>query len=110
MKSPTLAESVPCFDALSLNCVILDASPKPVRQLSTHASLRVLGDLGLDEQRGTIGIHPRGDVLGGGRPRAAHEFRRVLRDRDRMQVGDEEHRVVGFLQAHPVHERTEVVA
>ncbi len=45
-----MAPSLPLAD-LSLNCVIRRASPKPVMHRSTQAELRVLGHLGLDEQR-----------------------------------------------------------
>ncbi len=38
MKSPTFVASAPTRADLSLNWVIRDASPKPVRQLSSHAS------------------------------------------------------------------------
>lgn len=38
VNRPTLARSLPCFCALSLNWVIRLASPKPVMQPSTQAS------------------------------------------------------------------------
>jgi len=72
--------------------------------------LRVLGHLGLDEQRGALGVDAAGDELRGGHPRALRERGRVLRHGDGVQVGDEEERLEVGLGALPVHEGAEVVA
>jgi hypothetical protein len=70
----------------------------------------VFGDLRLDKERALVHIHAAGDVLRGCDPGAVGQFGRVLRNGDRVQVGDEEDGVVLVLHPDPVHQGAEVIA
>ncbi len=72
--------------------------------------LGVLGDMALDEERAALRVESGGQQLRGGEPGVGAQVRRVLRDRDRVQVDDHVERVVGLLQGHPLAHGAEVVA
>ena len=110
MNSPTLAAPSPPLADLSLNWVIRRASPKPVRHCSTQPSWACAGHLALHEDRRALGVDAHRHQLGGGAQGALAEHLRVLLDGDRVQVGDEEERLVLALQVDPLPQRPEVVA
>ena len=110
MNRPTLAAPSPPLADLSLNCVIRRASPKPVEALEHPAELGVRGDLALDEDRRPVGVDAHRDQLGRGAQGALAQQLRVLLDGDRVQVGDEEERLVVLLEVDPLPQGSEVVA
>ena len=93
-----------------MNCVIRRASPKPVRHCSTQPSWACAGIwlcTKIDDRSGSM---PIATQLGGGPQGALAQDLGVLLDRDRVQVGDEEERLVLALQVDPLPQRAEVVA
>ena len=105
-----MVESVPCFCDLSLNCVIREAWPKPVKQPSTQLNSVCAGTWLCTKTVLRDGSMPKRQVLRGGDQRATPEHRRVLRDGDGMQVDDAEVRVVAVLQTDPLVDRSQRVA
>ena len=78
--------------------------------LQHPAELGVAGHLALHEDRRARGVDAHREQLGGGAQGALAQHLRVLLDGDRVQVGDEEERLVVLLQVHPLPQRAEVVA
>ena len=74
------------------------------------AELRVLGDLALHEDRRPRRVDAHREQLRGRPQGALAQQLGVLLDGDRVQVGDEEERLVVALEVDPLAERTEVVA
>ena len=66
-----MVASLPSFCDLSLNCVIRDACPKPVKQPSTQASSAWAGTWLCTKMVARNGIDTHRQVLRGGRERAA---------------------------------------
>ena len=110
MNSPTVVASAPCFCDLSLNCVIRDACPKPVKQPSTQANSAWAGTWLCTKTVAARRVDAQRQVLRGGDQRAPAQHGRVLRDGDRMQVDDAEVRVVAVLQPDPLADRAQRVA
>ena len=110
MNRPTLAAPSPPLADLSLNWVIRRASPKPVRHCSTQRQLGVRRDLALHEDRRPLRVDAHREQLGRRAQGALAQHLRVLLDGDRVQVGDEEERLVVALEVHPLPQRAEVVA
>ena len=102
--------SAPCLADLSLNCVIRPASPKPVWQLSTHASSACSGDVRLDEEDRPLGVDARREVLRRGAAGPVAQHGRVGVDGQRVQVDDAVERVVVLLERDPLGQRAEQVA
>jgi hypothetical protein len=67
-------------------------------------------DLALHEDRRALRVDAHGDQLRGRAQRALAEHLRVLLLGDRVQVGDEEERLVLALQVDPLAQGAEVVA
>ena len=105
MNSPTLAAPSPPLADLSLNWVIRRASPKPVRHCSTQPSWACAGIWLCTKIAERSGSMPIATQLGGGAQRALAEHLGVLLDGDRVQVGDEEERLVVALQVDPLPQR-----
>ena len=74
------------------------------------AELRVLGDLALHEDRRPGRVDAHRQQLRGRPQGALAQQLRVLLDGDRVQVGDEEERLVVALEVDPLAQRAEVVA
>ena len=68
--------------------------------------------MGLHKERGPRGVNTGGNVLRGGHAGALTQRRWVLRNRNRVHIGDEEQAFVlrVFLHFHPVTDRTNIVA
>ena len=101
MNSPTDAAPSPPLADLSLNCVIRRASPKPVRHCSTQPSWAWAGTWDctkIAERSGSIPI--ASSCAAARRVRSRSSFG-VLLDGDRVQVGDEEERLVAPPAAPP---------
>ena len=79
-------------------------------QESTQAELGVLGDVALHEDRGPLGVDAAGEVLRRRTTGPLAQPRGVHLHGDGVQVDDAVEGVVALLQAHPVHQRAEVVA
>ena len=79
-------------------------------QLSTQRELRVLGHVGLHEQRAALRVEPHREQLGDGQPGALAQRRRVVPGGDGVQVDHAVERVVRLLHGHPVTHRAQVVA
>ena len=110
MNSPTLAAPSPPLADLSLNCVIRRASPKPGQALQHPAELGVGRHLALHEDRRPLGVDAHRHQLRRRAQGALAEHLRVLLEGDRVQVGDEEERLVLPLEVDPLPQRPEVVA
>ena len=70
----------------------------------------MLGHVALDEHDAAVGVQAGREQLRGRDPRPAPELRRVLWQRDRVQVHHAVDGVVGLLQCHPLPHGTEIVA
>ena len=105
-----MAPPVPSRWLLSLNWVIRLASPKPVRHSSTHDSCRCSGTWLCTNSVLRCGVDAEGEQLRGRDEGVAAQLGGVLRQRDRVQVDDAVERLGGLLQAHPLAQRTQVVA
>ena len=68
--------------------------------------------MGLHKERGPRGVDASSNVLRGGHAGALTQRRWVLRNRNRVHIGDEEQAFVlrVFLHFHPVTDRTNIVA
>lgn len=72
--------------------------------------LGVFGNLRLDKEGAFLHVHSPGDVLGSGDAGAVRKLCGVLRDRDGVEVRNEEDGVVLILHPDPVDQRAQVVA
>jgi hypothetical protein len=93
-----------------LNWVIRWAWPKPVRQARIQLSWVCSGTSGLQENCGSVGIHPGGQHLRRAPQRPVAQHRRLDLHGQRVQVGHAVERLMIILQRHPLPERAEVVA
>ena len=110
MNRPTLAAPSPPLADLSLNWVIRRASPKPVRHCSTQPSWAWAGIWLCTKIAERAGSMPMASSWAAARRRALAQHLRVLLDGDRVQVGDEEERLVVALEVDPLPQGAEVVA
>ena len=74
------------------------------------AKLGMARDAALVEDDAAVGIDAGGDVGGGHFVRLGAELKRVLRQRERVQIDDAEDAVEIALEAHPVADRAEIIA
>ena len=110
MNRPTLAAPSPPLARLVLELGHPAGLAEAGQALEHPAELGVRGHLALDEDRGPGRVDPHRDQLGRGPQGPLAEQLRVLLEGDRVQVGDEEERLVVLLEVHPLPERAEVVA
>ena len=105
-----MVASLPCFCDLSLNCVIRDACPKPVKQPSTQASSAWAGTWLCTKIVLRAGSMPSARYCAAVTSVRRRSVLGILRNGDGVQVDDAEERVVVVLQPDPLLDRAQRVA